>query len=72
MDALTIQLIASALSLAGQWFYGNKSKWGPMLGLAAQVPWWIIMFQSELWGLIPINASMLAIHIRNLYKWAKD
>jgi hypothetical protein len=43
-----------------------------MLGLAAQVPWWIIMFQSELWGLIPINASMLAIHIRNLYKWTKD
>jgi hypothetical protein len=43
-----------------------------MLGLAAQVPWWIIMFQSELWGLIPINASMLVIHVRNLWKWRHD
>jgi hypothetical protein len=72
MTSFLIQLIASALSLGAQWFYGNKSKWGPALGLAAQVPWWIIMVQSELWGLIPINASMLAIHVRNLWKWMHD
>lgn len=73
MDAgLLTQLSASAISIVAQWAYGNKSKWGPALGLTAQVPWWLIMVQGGLWGLLPVNGLMLVIHIRNLVKWTKE
>jgi hypothetical protein len=72
LDAILIQLSASALSLTGQWFYGNKSKWGPILGLSAQVPWWIIMVTQGLWGLLPVNIFTGIIHARNLWKWIKE
>jgi hypothetical protein len=70
--ALVIQLSASALTIAGSWFYGNKSAAGPWLGLASQIPWNIIMVQGHLWGLAPVNAMMAIIHIRNLIKWRAD
>lgn len=64
------QLSASALTLAGSWLYGNKSLGGPVFGIAAQVPWWVIMYQQSLWGLLPVNIMMLVIHVRNLSKWS--
>lgn len=67
-----IQLLASALTIAGQFQYGNKRLWGPVLGMAAQVPWWLIMVLYDLWGLLPVNAAMLAIHIRNFIKWRRE
>lgn len=70
--AFTLQLIASAGAIASSWAYGNKSLKGPMIGLATQVPWWAIMIQSDLWGLIPTNVFMTIIHARNFHKWWKD
>lgn len=69
---LTVQLAASALTIGGTYYYGNKSKLGPWLGIAAQVPWWVIMFTGSLWGLAPVNAMMLVLHVRNLMKWNKE
>lgn len=66
------QLTASILSIAGMWAYGNKSMAGPWLGLAAQIPWNIIMVTGGLWGLLPVNLAMLVIHTRNLWKWNLD
>lgn len=54
------------------WVYGNKSKWGPVIGIAAQVPWWVIMVKGGLWGLLPVNGAMLVIHTRNLWKWNNE
>jgi hypothetical protein len=72
VDALIVQLTASALTIAGSWFYGNKSPLGPWLGLASQVPWNIIMISGGLWGLAPVNITLLVIHVRNLIKWRAD
>jgi hypothetical protein len=66
------QLSASALSIAGTYFYGNKTMAGPMFGIAAQVPWWLIMYEGSLWGLLPVNAVMLVLHARNLWKWLRQ
>ena len=63
------QLSASALTIAGTYFYGNKTRAGPLLGIAAQLPWWLLMYEGSLWGLLPVNAMMLLLHIRNLWKW---
>jgi hypothetical protein len=43
-----------------------------VIGIAAQVPWWIILFKGSLWGLVPVNTMMLVIHVRNLWKWTKE
>jgi len=67
-----VQLSASAITIAGTYYYGNKSKLGPVLGLAAQVPWWIIMVEGNLWGLLPVNGMMVVLHARNLWKWNKE
>jgi hypothetical protein len=69
---LATQLSASALTIAGTYFYGNKTIAGPMLGIAAQVPWWLVMYESSLWGLLPVNAMMLLLHVRNLHKWLRQ
>jgi hypothetical protein len=69
---LATQLSASALTIAGTYFYGNKTRAGPMLGIAAQVPWWLIMYEDSLWGLLPVNAMMLVLHMRNLWKWSRQ
>jgi uncharacterized membrane protein len=63
------QLAASILTILGSYLYGNKSLWGPIVGIAAQVPWWVIMWHGSLWGLAPVNTMMLVIHVRNLWKW---
>src|SRR5688572_499685 len=70
--ALLIQLTASALTIAGSWFYGSKSVAGPWLGLASQVPWNIIMIQGSLWGLLPVDILMAVMHTRALLKWRAD
>lgn len=72
MADLGVQLVASVLTLAGMWLYGNRSLWGPLLGLGAQVPWWLIMYQGGLWGLLPLNIMVFVIHGRNLIKWRVD
>lgn len=69
---LATQLSASALTIAGTYFYGNKTVAGPMLGIAAQVPWWLVMYEGSLWGLLPVNAMMLVLHARNLHKWLSE
>lgn len=72
MAALLIQLSASALTMLSSWFYDNKSTLGPIIGIVSQVPWWTIMFEGSLWGLLPVNAAMLGLHIRNLWKWSRS
>lgn len=69
---VTIQLTASALSIASTYFYGNKTVAGPTLGIAAQLPWWLLMYEGSLWGLLPVNAVMLVLHLRNLWKWSRQ
>jgi hypothetical protein len=69
--SLLIQLSASLLTIAGSWFYGNKSALGPWLGITSQVPWNIIMIHGGMWGLAPVNIVMTVIHVRNLIKWRR-
>lgn len=69
---LLTQLAASSLTIAGTYYYGNKSKLGPWIGIVSQVPWWLIMFTGSLWGLMPVNVMMFVLHVRNLMKWNKE
>ncbi|UGA46822.1 hypothetical protein HU230_0012565 [Bradyrhizobium quebecense] len=70
--AFVLQSLASLTTITGMWLYGSKSLWGPRVGLIGQVFWWSIMFQSGLWGLLPVNIAMFVIHGRAYLKWRKD
>jgi len=63
--------ILSATSALMLWQMGNKSKWGPRLGIANQVLWIIYTVATEQWGLFPGVLLYAIIHIRNLRRWAK-
>jgi hypothetical protein len=67
--SLACQFAASVLTIISSWLYGSKRVWGPVLGVCAQVPWWTLMVHMDLWGLLPLNVTMLVIHVRNTWKW---
>lgn len=58
----------SALML---WLMGNKSKWGPRLGLLNQVLWVVYAIMIREYGLLPGVALYAIVHVRNLIEWEK-
>lgn len=63
--------ILSAFSLVSLWLMGNKSKYGPIVGLANQILWVIYAINLEEYGLLIGVIAYTIIHIRNLIKWNK-
>lgn len=53
------------------WLMGNKSKWGPRIGLANQVLWVIYAVWLAQWGLLPGVLIYAVIHVRNIVKWSR-
>jgi hypothetical protein len=63
--------ILSATSCLMLWMMGNKSKWGPRLGIANQILWMVYAILIKQYGLIPGVIAYTIIHIRNLIQWEK-
>ena len=61
--------VLSATSAIMLWQMGNKSKWGPRLGIANQVVWIVYAVGTQQWGLIPGVLLDPAVHVRNLSRW---
>lgn len=72
-DYLTLdaffQAGATVTTLASIWLMGDRSLWGPRIGVVAQAFWFGTIWMNSLWGVFPVTAVMLAIHLRNLRKW---
>jgi hypothetical protein len=69
---MTPEVLAWVLSLTSGlmlWLMGNKSKWGPRVGIANQGLWIIYAVWLHQYGLLPGVAIYLVIHIRNAVKW---
>ena len=64
--------IISLMSFIMLWLMGNKSKWGPVVGLINQILWIIYVFMIKEWGLLPGVLAFTFVHIRNLRKWWLD
>lgn len=62
----------SATSGLMLWLMGNKSKWGPVVGLTNQVLWVVYTVITKQWGLLPGVVLYAAIHARNLYRWKHE
>ena len=66
---LVLSVAASAAVLVSQWLYGSRSVWGPIIGLAGQLPWAALIVATDAHGLWLSWAPMTAIHARNWWKW---
>ena len=64
--------LLSFLTILSLWLMGNKSIWGPIVGLVACIPWTIFTFVTKQWGLIPGNIAVAIVNARNLYLWTKN
>ena len=71
MTAPILSILAGGSVLACQWLYGNKSVWGPVAGLAGQVPWALLILATGAHGLWLSWVPMTFIHARNLRKWTR-
>jgi hypothetical protein len=61
--------ILSLISGLMLWLMGNKSKWGPRIGILNQFLWIIYAIGLKQWGLLLCTAIYGFVHIRNLWKW---
>jgi len=63
--------LCSATSLLMIWKMGDRSIWGPILGLCSQTVWTAYVLTEQQYGLIPCVAGFWVVHCRNLYKWTR-
>ncbi len=70
--SLSLQIIASGVTLWAIWQMGNKSLLGPSLSIVSDFTFFTLDLYLHLWGLIPFCVVLLALHIRNLIKWRND
>ena len=64
--------LLSIMSVAMLWLMGNKSRWGPILGLVNQAAWIIYEVITHQWGLMAGTLCYTVVHIRNIIKWSKE
>lgn len=64
-----VALILSIMQLTAYWLVGNKNKAGWWLGIAGAVPWLIVMFAWDAWGLVVLVVGLQVTYVRNLLKW---
>ena len=64
--------ICSATSVAMIWQMGNRSIWGPIIGLLSQMAWTVFAVTQRQWGLLPGVAAFWIVHMRNLLKWRRE
>jgi hypothetical protein len=62
----------SATSCLMLWLMGDKSPWGPRVGIVNQFLWFYYAISIHEWGLIIGALAYLIVHIRNLRKWEKE
>ena len=63
--------LLSITSMVMLYLMGNKSKWGPRLGIANQVLWIVYAVLTKQWGLLPGVIGYTLVHVRNLWRWEK-
>ena len=65
-------LFAAATSLAGLWLYGDKSIWGPVIGLVSQLAWIGLAVSVEQYWLLLSVVAFVFVHSRNLKEYWRD
>jgi integral membrane sensor domain MASE1 len=64
--------LLSGLSIFVLWGIGNKWWWIWAIGLFSQLGFFYMIFDRNLYGLIPAHAVYVVIYTRNLIRWHKE
>jgi xanthosine utilization system XapX-like protein len=63
--------ILAAVGILGIYMAGKNSKWGWLIGLAAQVLWFIFAIVTKQYGFIVTALAYGWVYGTNFYKWHK-
>jgi len=72
MKPVYLSWLLSITSATMLWLMGNKSKWGPRLGLLNQILWIAYAVWLQQWGLLPGVILYAIIHGRNMRRWSNE
>ena len=64
--------VLSAISIVKSYWMGDKNKWGPRLGVVAQILWFAYVFSTQEWGLLPGVIGFTIMKVRTLILWEQD
>jgi len=72
MNEALIQWFLSACLVINLYLMGNKTIWGPITGVGAQLAWIGYILLTHQYGLLSGSLVLIAINLRNWVKWHKD
>lgn len=61
--------VISFVSVLVLWLMGNKSKWGPRIGVLNQLLWFWFVLSEKQYGLLLGVIMFTVVQIRNLIRW---
>lgn len=61
--------LLSAMTIWMTVLQGRKSAAGWIVGLCNQIGWLVFQVGTETWGLLPLNAVLWVLYIRNYRLW---
>lgn len=64
--------LMSAITLYMTFLQGNKKQSAWAWGLINQVLWLVFAVSTETWGLLPLNAGLWYLYVRNWLKWRRE
>ena len=70
MIATYLPFLLSALTIWMTLLAGNKHRSAWLVGLANQALWLVWIVATEAWGLVPLNAALWVVYLRNHLKWS--
>lgn len=67
-----IQLVGTALLLAGIYYSGNVRLLGPFLAFISELFMVVIGLQHHAWSIVVIGSVLFMVQLRNFVKWAHE
>src|SRR5580765_7166044 len=71
MKLTALSLLLSATTLTVMWLAGNKNPWAWRIGLFSQALWAWFAVETKAYGLLPMNAALVVVYVRNLIRWQR-
>lgn len=57
------------MTLVGVYLTGERRWYGQFVQFLSQGLWWVLIFQREMWGLIPLEIGLTFLYARNSFSW---
>jgi len=66
---MILDWLLSIGSISLLWLMGNRWKYAPLYGAFFQIFWFLYIYQTKHWGLLPGAIVYTLVHLRNAIKW---